>query len=220
MNARDLTNQRFEMLTALYPVEARKDNCVQWMCRCDCGTMKIYPSTDLTRHRVKSCGCLRHKVKDITGERRGHLTALRFTGKRDDYGSAIYEWRCDCGNRIERSIRGTCRDTALLCPECLRGVKVMQINRARDNREVEASTGLTRQYLRNILLGVLTEPNTSGVRGVYWHQGHKRWVATGCEKGKRVSLGEYEDLSEAREARKRYVLETYGGAAMRLGIEF
>ena len=180
MKMNDLTNQRFEMLTALYPIKERKDKCVQWMCRCDCGAMKAIPSTDLTRHRVKSCGCLQHRIKDITGEKRGHLTALRYTGKQDDRGRAIYEWQCDCGNVITRSVMGTTRnDSAILCPECQRRVKSNQINRVRENRQVEEATGLTRRYISNLINGVLTARNTSGVRGVYWHEGHKRWVATG-----------------------------------------
>lgn len=91
MKMNDLTNQRFELLTALYPIEERKDKCIQWMCRCECGAMKAIPSTDLTRHRVKSCGCLQRRIKDITGQKRGHLTALRYTGQRDENGRAIYE---------------------------------------------------------------------------------------------------------------------------------
>ena len=218
MKANDLSNRRFDMLTALYPMPERKDKCVLWMCRCDCGSMKAIPSTDLTRHRVKSCGCLKHRVKDITGERRGHLTALRYTGRQDARGFAVYEWRCDCGNTVIRSVCGTSRDNALLCPECRRRLKVEQINAARQNREVDPDTGLTRRYLANLVQGVLTERNTSGVRGVYWHEGHKRWIATGRRDGRMVTLGEYEDLSDAREARERYVMNTYGGVALRLGI--
>lgn len=34
-----------------------------------------------------------------------------------------------------------------------------------------------------------------------------------------VTLGEYEDISEARDARREYVLKTYGSVALKLGIE-
>lgn len=216
----DLTGQKFNLLTALYPLPDRKDSCVLWQCSCECGNQKAIPSTDLTRHRVKSCGCLRHRVKNITGEHRGHLTALRFTGERDENGRAIYEWRCDCGNVFTRSIAGTARkDSALLCIDCQRKVKSRQINRARVEREVEETTGLTRKYLSNLINGVLTERNTSGIRGVYWHEGHKRWIATGRVDNMMVTLGEYEDISEARDARREYVLKTYGSVALKLGIE-
>lgn len=32
-----------------------------WFCRCECGTIKAVRGTDLNRHAVKSCGCLRHE---------------------------------------------------------------------------------------------------------------------------------------------------------------
>jgi len=220
MKPYDLTGQTFDRLTALYPLPERRDSCVVWMCRCACGTMKAIPSTDLTRHRVKSCGCLMHRVKDITGEKRGHLTALRYTGERDEEGHAIYEWRCECGNVFKRSIAGTARsDSALLCPECQRRVKAQQITLARIKREVEETTGLTRKYLANLVNGVLTAHNTSGIRGVYWHEGHQRWIATGRVNNEMVTLGEFEDITEAREARQDYVMKTYGGVALKLGIE-
>lgn len=219
MKMNDLTGRKFDMLTALHPLKERKGKCVQWLCRCDCGKMKAIPSTDLTRHRVKSCGCLKHRVKDITGEKRGHLTALRYTGMQDERGFAVYEWRCDCGNVFTRSINGTARDTGLYCPECQRKIKARQINAARENRQQDVETGLTRRYVKNLIDGVLTARNTSGVRGVYWHAGHKRWVATGRQEGKLVTLGEFEEIAEAREARARYVLENYSNAALNMGIE-
>ena len=219
MKPNDLTGRRFDRLTALYPLEERRDNCVVWMCRCDCGAMKPIPSTDLTRRRVKSCGCLKHRFKDITGERRGHLTALRCTGQRDERGRALYEWRCDCGNVFVRPASGTARDSAVLCDACRRAMKASHINAVRENREVDDATGLTRRYLQNLVRGVLTGRNTSGVRGVYWHAGHKRWVVTGRRDGRLVTLGEFEELRDARELRERYVLDRYGLAAMKLGVE-
>ena len=74
------------------------------------------------------------------------------------------------------------------------------------------------QPISNLINGVPTERNTSGVRGVYWHAGHQRWVATGRQNGKLITLGEFEDISEAAEARQEYVMKTYGDAARKLGI--
>lgn len=219
MKCNDLTNCRFDMLTVLYPLKNRKDKCVMWMCRCDCGRMKAVPSTDLTRHRVKSCCCLKHRAKDISGERRGHLTALRATGMKDARGHAIYEWRCDCGAVFTRSICGTARNTGLMCPDCQAEVKRRQIARAREQMKTDAGTGLTKHYLRNLILGAPTANNQSGVRGVHWNERHQRWVATGRENGRLLTLGEFENLDEARSARERFVQKTYGVAALRMGIE-
>ena len=216
----DLTGQKFDMLTALYPLPERKHNCILWQCSCECGNQKAIPSTDLTTHRVRSCGCLMHQVKDITGEHRGHLIALSYTGDRDEHGRAIYEWRCDCGNVFTRSVAGTARrDSALLCPDCQRKVKSRQIDRVRTNREEEETTGLTRKYISNLVNGVTTKRNTSGIRGVYWHEGHQRWVATEYINNKLVTLGEFENIDDAGRVRRDHVLKTYGSVVLKLGIE-
>ena len=98
-------------------------------------------------------------------------------------------------------------------------MKSTQINRVRTNREVDKTTGLTRKYLSNLVKGVLTERNTSGIRGVYWHEGHQRWVATGRVNNELITLGEFESIAEAGEARREHVLKTYGSVALKLGIE-
>ena len=36
---------------------------------------------------------------------------------------------------------------------------------------------------------------------------------------KTITLGEYEDIAEARDARRAYVLKTYGSVALKLGIK-
>ena len=60
----DITGQKFEMLTALYPVWERKDNrSVVWHCRCDCGNEVDVPYNNLVHCNMKSCGC-RKKAHD------------------------------------------------------------------------------------------------------------------------------------------------------------
>lgn len=40
------------------------------------------------------------KIKDITGEKYNKLTAIKYIGKTKN-GSAIWLWKCDCGNEKE-----------------------------------------------------------------------------------------------------------------------
>lgn len=42
-----------------------------------------------------------------------------------------------------------------------------------------------------------TAPPDSGVRGVTWNEGHKRWTVSIGRNGKNVYLGEYQDLHVA-----------------------
>ena len=64
---KDLTNQKFGMLTALYPTIMKDGSHMYWMCKCDCGNseLKEVSSSHLTRGNVQSCGC----IKTSIGER-------------------------------------------------------------------------------------------------------------------------------------------------------
>ena len=60
----DITGQKFEMLTALYPIRNRKDRrSVVWHCRCDCGNEIDVKYNNLVYCNMKSCGC-RKKAHD------------------------------------------------------------------------------------------------------------------------------------------------------------
>jgi hypothetical protein len=95
MKALDLTGQRFGQLTVLSLAEYK--GIRSWVCQCDCGNTKVYPTSQLTQGRVKSCGCLQHE--DLTGQKFGRLTALR---RIDNAGGRTrYEVVCECGNTRE-----------------------------------------------------------------------------------------------------------------------
>ena len=112
-NEKDLTNQRFGKLVALYKNENKK-----WVCQCDCGKYICVNTQDLTRtdnKATKSCGCSR-SVNEI-GNRYGKLTVI---SKDLEYsiGSADgTHWicQCDCGNKISYSGSVLRRGSALSC---------------------------------------------------------------------------------------------------------
>lgn len=53
---KDLTNQRFGRLTALYSKNVNKR--YKWFCKCDCGEKIWVPTERLLNGHTKSCGCL------------------------------------------------------------------------------------------------------------------------------------------------------------------
>lgn len=55
---KDLTNQRFGKLIALYPTEKRSHNNVIWHCKCDCGRECEVRSSCLQDGTTSSCGCI------------------------------------------------------------------------------------------------------------------------------------------------------------------
>jgi len=68
--AKDAAGQRFGMLTALRPTDARSQNgSVLWLCRCDCGGQAEVALDKLRFGGVRSCGCMREKSKrEISGK--------------------------------------------------------------------------------------------------------------------------------------------------------
>lgn len=56
VKALDLTDQRINMLTVLKR-QGSKGGKTTWLCRCDCGNVKILVGTELSRGKPFSCGC-------------------------------------------------------------------------------------------------------------------------------------------------------------------
>lgn len=63
MNNRiDLTGQKFGRLTVLARVWRVNTSAAYWLCRCDCGTLRVVYGTNLTKGLSKSCGCLQKEI--------------------------------------------------------------------------------------------------------------------------------------------------------------
>lgn len=65
------------------------------------------------------------------------------------------------------------------------------------------------KVIREIVDGKLTKRNTSGIRGVHWDRSIKKWVASGTINGRNKYLGCYDDIEEAKKARRRFVEQHY-----------
>lgn len=55
---KDLTNQRFGRLIALYPTDKRSGHHIVWHCKCDCGNECDIDGAMLSINHVQSCGCI------------------------------------------------------------------------------------------------------------------------------------------------------------------
>lgn len=59
----DITGQKFGRWTALYLVDTPEGATGRhWMCRCDCGTIKVIRQDHLSNGTSKSCGCLSREI--------------------------------------------------------------------------------------------------------------------------------------------------------------
>ncbi len=110
---RDLTNQKFGKLVAIWPTDQRKYNSVVWECLCDCGNMVYVASCNLTTNKKLSCGgdkgeCLygQNKRQDtLVGKRFGKLVVIEPTEQRVKK-CIVWKCQCDCGNITFKSTRG------------------------------------------------------------------------------------------------------------------
>ena len=58
IQSKNITNQRFGKLIALYPTQKRNsDGSILWHCRCDCGNQLDVISSNLNNGHTVSCGC-------------------------------------------------------------------------------------------------------------------------------------------------------------------
>lgn len=91
-------NDYFKVVSEAPPLNGR----VRWNCLCKaCGQYCVKDFSNLNKH--KSCGCQKKAAigkalrKDLTNKRFGMLTAIKYSGRSNVSGNAIWECKCDCG---------------------------------------------------------------------------------------------------------------------------
>lgn len=86
--------------------------------------------------------------------------------------------------------------------------QVDHINRIKTDNRIENLRPVTNtENARNV---GLTSANKSGVKGVHWHKGIKRWIAACRHSGKQHLVGTFSDLAKATEAISAYRKEHLG----------
>lgn len=107
-NILNLKGKTFGELTAIEQIEERgHSRSVQWRCQCSCGKEYIVTATRLASGLVTHCPDRKahksqrdYKIKDITGQKFGRLTALYPTEKRY-CTTVVWHCHCDCGNEVD-----------------------------------------------------------------------------------------------------------------------
>lgn len=105
-NMIDLSGQVFGRLTALYPLEERRNTHIVWHCKCSCGKECDIVASSLVSGNTKSCGCLKKEntifakqSPNLVGKKFGYLTVLEKTDQRQ-YEKVVWKCQCECGNII------------------------------------------------------------------------------------------------------------------------
>lgn len=98
---KDLSGQKFGLLTVLYRCQNPnpRDAHAMWVCKCECGNIKIFNSAKLVSGRAKSCGCYKYNFIDEIGNKYGKLTVIECAGIGKDR-HILWKCKCECGNEI------------------------------------------------------------------------------------------------------------------------
>lgn len=133
---------------------------------------------------------------DLRNKKFGRLKALRPTDRRDKDGSVIWECVCECGTGVfvasYRLSSGRKRSCGCLTSDLQR----KRIVKMKKKNNVEGTD------LGSIKNKTIYSSNSSGVRGVYWFKRHAKWSARITFQGKTYFLGYFDDLEDAKKARK------------------
>lgn len=132
---KDLTNQRFGKLVALYCVGKKNNSkCYYWHCKCDCGNEIDVNGASLRSGNTKSCGCAKvealQKYNNDQSEinkiplntRFGKLVVIEDVGfipHVEGHRRRGYKCHCDCGNTIIVSGNQLKTGHAISCGQCL-----------------------------------------------------------------------------------------------------
>jgi hypothetical protein len=71
-----------------------------WLCRCECGAMKIRSESVLKSNEVLKCKCNEHE--DLTGRTFGNLTVEKYSHSVLDYH--VWYCKCVCGEVVWRQM--------------------------------------------------------------------------------------------------------------------
>ena len=98
----NIAGMRSGSVTAIEQTELKRKGSYLWKCQCDCGKVLFLEPYKISGHKITSCGCQKNKdkIKDITGQKFGKLTAL-YAINEIKGSSYVWHCRCDCGNELD-----------------------------------------------------------------------------------------------------------------------
>ncbi len=113
---KDITGLRSGMAVALEKTDQKRKGVSLWRCKCDCGKEFLTEAGNIRSGRVQSCGCLRNvkRIKDLTGQKFGRLTAVK---RLDEKDGTRFLWlcRCECGNEVKASVSALTSGQVISC---------------------------------------------------------------------------------------------------------
>jgi hypothetical protein len=204
-NFRDLSGLRFGRWTVL-SIADKQGRHTAWNCRCECGKEKVCLGINLVSGKSKSCGCMRE------------FNSLKHGHRKHDGTSREYETWCGIISRCEsetdtnyhnygaRGIKVCDRwrnsfDNFLLDmgkrPSPKHSIDRIDVNGNYEPSNCRWATKEIQMQNRRML-----KNNTTGVSGVYLSKEGK-YKAQINAYGKRIYLGTFDTLEEAKATRQK-----------------
>lgn len=225
----DLSGQRFGRLTVVYQTDDYVDpqgrHKARWYCLCDCGNYISVNADLLKSGNTKSCGCLsidssikRNKKQnffDLSGEYGiGYtLKGDKFYFDLEDYDKIKdYCWYKDnCGYIVTHNNTIQSFPNHLKLHRLIMDNPKLEVdhinNQPYDNRKINLRLATSSQQKMN---QKIRKDNTSGCRGVWWHNKNKRWIADIMINGKKIRIGSFMNLNDAINARQKAEQKFFG----------
>jgi len=150
---KDLTGQKFGLLTAIRLTGERERTNVCWLCRCDCGNEITVSSNKLICGNTWSCGCQKSSFRDLSDQKFGKLTAIKHLDGRMNKGSEYWQCACECGNEVivpsSKLIQGLVKSCGI-CDERTKESSIFEYDLARKEEEAKYfKLFFEKYYLKN-----------------------------------------------------------------------
>ncbi|MCH3966764.1 MAG: hypothetical protein LKE52_04000 [Bacilli bacterium] len=196
----DEIGKRYGHLTVIKDTGKRVHQTRVFLCRCDCGNLKEVNINKLHSGHTTSCGCQKHRIKDLTGQRFGRLTVVSLKGRKNN--KTYWNCHCDCGKDCVVSTTNLTMGQTVSCgcrnKENQNKIPTLK-NDFVDGTSLSAVKA-SRKRNRN---------NTSGCTGVHWDKERGKWVAQIMLARKNHLIGRFDKKADAIRARKEAEMENF-----------
>lgn len=225
-NFKDLTGQRFGRWTVIKKSDIQDKRYIKWTCRCDCGTERDVNGTSLKSGKSLSCGCLQKEVVrkqglsntkenifDLSNEYGvGYTTKGEpFYFDLDDYDKIKnYCWIYNNQKYVYTRIKRTNQKVFMhrIVVDVPHKAEIDHINHLPyDNRK--SNLRIVTRSQNNMNHG-LNCRNTSGVTGISFNKPLNKWVAEIHVNNKKIHIGVFTDIEDAKKARKEAEEKYFG----------
>lgn len=192
--------KKYGKLIVIKKLDRKEHQTTVYLCRCDCGNFKEVNINKLHTGHVKSCGCMKHKIKDLTGMRFGRLVVDSFKEREDN--KTLWNCTCDCGNKCIASTSGLNMGSTTSC-----GCK---------NKENQSTFMIANDLVDGTRISAIDENrkinknNHSGYTGVSYDKRRKMWVAQITYQRRNHNLGRFTSKKDAIKAREAAEKEYFG----------